>query len=153
MARGLPRGRAPPPIPEGRCRLRCASPRLRGERTPERCCPRQSCAAALVAQLANLFPGGASHGRLQPLALERRFAETEFAAPFALREHATEPLFNQGLQRGVLATGRLAGFLEEAVGNLDGRLHMASHISHYGSLSTWGAGITLISCFSLHRFS
>src|SRR5271165_3098655 len=81
MARGLPRGRAPPLIPERRRRLGCASPRLRGERTQERCCPRQSCAATLVAQLANLFPGGASDGRLQPLALERRLAETELAAP------------------------------------------------------------------------
>jgi hypothetical protein len=54
--------------------------------------------------------------------------EVMLATTAPLRDHAAEALLDQSPEGRALLPGDAAGVLEEAIGNLYGCLHMASHI-------------------------
>lgn len=73
---------------------------------------------------------------LQSLALERRLSESKLPGPLALLNDAAETLFDKGFEGGLLLGGKPSGLFEEAIGYLDGCLHIADSTLWYARLST-----------------
>src|SRR5688500_5259044 len=86
-----------------------------------------------VGRVAQAVPGGRLEFRLQTLSSEGRIAEPEDGPPPLRLHEVSQALFHEGAKRDTPAVRHATGVVQEAVGNLKGRLHVATHVLPDGS--------------------
>ena len=136
MATVSPMVHDPQPIRQSGRKLRHAMESLPDVRKPEGCCPQRSCAPSFIAQLEDLVPGRSPKVRLQSGTLESGLPEAEATAALTFRDRPTEALFDNGLHCCSLSVCQLSHLIIKAVWYLYGCLHMVTHITLVGQMSS-----------------